>query len=279
MLVRRGPTKPPAGALLNWAHPLAQGLLRFWAFNEGGGLPRDLVQGRPLTFTGSPVWAISPTRERAQGVNIPASGTYLVGDDDFRTQSTAAVTVLWSGFWTDRTLAGSACYVSDGQATSTGYNWIITDSGADTDAYFFLKTAGVGTSAQKTVPIASAGTGSHDLVGRYDGATLSMWVNGVSGTTTAKTGTVDSTDFDVIVGQWNSTAITQVVSRVAIWNRALSASEIMSLTTNPWAMLRPTIRILGFATPAVAGGVFTRVVSSGSGPGMRLAGGGGGLAA
>jgi hypothetical protein len=53
-----GRRKPPVGALLNRSHPLAQGLVARWLFNEQGGTRLNDISGRGKhgTLTNGPVW-------------------------------------------------------------------------------------------------------------------------------------------------------------------------------------------------------------------------------
>jgi hypothetical protein len=46
--------KPPIGATIDWSHPLAQGLVGCWMFNEGGGIPINIVSGVQATIAGTP---------------------------------------------------------------------------------------------------------------------------------------------------------------------------------------------------------------------------------
>lgn len=48
--------KPPAGAFIDWSHPLAAGLGYALVLNEGAGVPYDLVSGAPATLGGDAAW-------------------------------------------------------------------------------------------------------------------------------------------------------------------------------------------------------------------------------
>ena len=49
-------TKPPPGAQINWSHPLAQGLVGAWIFNEGAGTPIDLARRAGQSSMSGTVW-------------------------------------------------------------------------------------------------------------------------------------------------------------------------------------------------------------------------------
>ena len=53
-----GRQKPPVGSMLNRSHPLAQGLVGRWLFNEQGGTRLNDISGRGKhgTLTNGPVW-------------------------------------------------------------------------------------------------------------------------------------------------------------------------------------------------------------------------------
>lgn len=54
---RRGAYKLPIDLYINWAHPLATGLMGGILLNEGGGLPLEFSRGGISTFTTSkPIW-------------------------------------------------------------------------------------------------------------------------------------------------------------------------------------------------------------------------------
>src|ERR1700733_5775175 len=56
MLGNRWPHKPPLGYELDFEHPLAQGLVAAWVFNEGTGTPTEMVGGRPASASANFAW-------------------------------------------------------------------------------------------------------------------------------------------------------------------------------------------------------------------------------
>lgn len=69
----RYPTKPPAGTPINWSHPITNGLVAYWPFNEGAGAPRDIAHNRNHTaITGNITWVQGPG---GLGMDFPNAGT------------------------------------------------------------------------------------------------------------------------------------------------------------------------------------------------------------
>ena len=67
-------TKPPFGIGLNWASPYAHGLQAYFAFNEGGGNPINLVGNTPTTvFNGPGTWGSS---QSGMTLNAPSNTFY-----------------------------------------------------------------------------------------------------------------------------------------------------------------------------------------------------------
>lgn len=84
----RRPTKPaPGSTQINWSHPLAQGLVGCWLFNEGAGTPHNLARPVPLTATGETTWDTRPIVGRV--MTLDGSTQYMTvpltyaGDGDY----------------------------------------------------------------------------------------------------------------------------------------------------------------------------------------------------
>ncbi len=69
--------KPPIGTLIDPSHPFAAGLVAFWAFNEGTGVPADSVSHLPAASNNAPWGTGNPTGVSgfAAGYKLSFNGT------------------------------------------------------------------------------------------------------------------------------------------------------------------------------------------------------------
>ena len=119
-----GKQKPPLGSRIDTGHPLAQGLVACWLFNEGGGtLVRDITgNGNDATpDTGTPTW--TPTTEGI-AVDLDSFGYFVVDASAAllglcATESFSLVAINQGG-------------TPDGNSTFLGFNgslaWYLNDS-------------------------------------------------------------------------------------------------------------------------------------------------------
>lgn len=240
--------KPPLGAQLDWTNPLCKGLRFFSALNEGVGPPADLVSGQQLTITSNgasalPYW--DPTHSRpGWGFSCPADGSSAYLPKNSILPLVPPVTIAC--FYEPLSLLpdGQSCIfgVSIGSAGYTGYYsyafanfnrqpsvWFTTDAPTQ------IKVNGVDAVSGPTFVAATIENGSQKL-----------WVNSNSPTVTGSSAvtafSTQSTGF-VSVGPayWKNIASYPRLFWGAIWNRALSSSEVLQLRANPWVMLRPSL--------------------------------------
>ena len=80
----------------------------------------------------------------------------------------------------------------------------------------------------------SAGTWTH-LAVTYDGANLTLYVNGIQVATRAQTGTIEVSNNDLTIGGNNlyGQYFTGIIDEVRIYNQALSATEIQTDMATP----------------------------------------------
>jgi len=65
------------------------------------------------------------------------------------------------------------------------------------------------------------------IVGTYDGAVLTGYVNGVQeGTPTAQTGNIRNSSYNVVISKWNSRLMNHVMGEARVYKRALTAHEV-----------------------------------------------------
>lgn len=219
-------SQPQEAVGIDLGNPLTHGLVRLIPAPQ---LP-EVVEGNFAT-TDTTVNALTSTgRSRSY-----ASGTYAEWAMN-RSQITNAVTIF---SLLDIVVSGSPnnFLVGDVQAGGLGYNYGLYSN--STFFSFFLKTGGAGTGVNGT-SLSNVDRRGVCLAGTYDGADQRIFVNGVQEGSTAKTGNVDAGAFSLVLNRWNGdSAHTGRHYLTGVWNRALSAQELQSLTANPWQLFAP----------------------------------------
>lgn len=247
MLATRG-IKPPPGAQLNRGHPLAQGMVLCFPFNEAGGRPIDLVAGRSLTT--KPTW-VNSRWGPALDVDSAGSGFYAISNpvglnppNPFRP---------WAGFalldFGDRS-TGTASAVLD---------FVFPPNGSHrfTFNYEVSSNANLGASKSTVVDMA-AGTappaGKAAVTWQFASDTsLITCVDGAITTnsnTTAFATNGDGSSYAVI---GRDSAKFRIAALYMWHRRLLSADEMLLLNTDPFCMIgtHPNRGLsLGGGTPA-----------------------------
>jgi len=96
-LAKKWSGKPPLGVRINPAHPLAHGLQRAYIFNEGGGVPVDLVRNRKASAFGpDTAWVAGPN---GPALRFSQTGNNWVVDPDAAADGplTVIIKCLWDG--------------------------------------------------------------------------------------------------------------------------------------------------------------------------------------
>lgn len=140
-------------------------------------------------------------------------------------------------------------------SVSPGTAWAVNDSTGGGNLQFEITTGGTAKTATQTGGLTN--NTPLVLIGRYDGANLTGWKNGVQVASTAATGTIGyashSTRGPAVGNLYNFTASARSfngrVFLVAVWPVALSDDEIRQLSGNPWQLLEDD-----FVFPYAAGG-------------------------
>lgn len=256
--------KPPLGAAeINWQHPLTQGLLAFWLFNEGGGTAVDLCFGLSATQVGG-----AAMRADTGGVGIfnttVGTGVYYtaVRPAYLRTATSSTVARIRSS--TSTPIATVACATfSSGQVPM-----IFTIDGPTILGYGFydgaFHTSGINT-------VVNGDGLVHDVAGTYDGTTLTYYLDGKSDSTASYTGAQDTTqtvNLDFMQYQFDGRYFLGSIYHLAYYGRSLTAAEARWWASEPYAVCQPIVRrryvipVAGFK-PAWAVQA-TRIVDAGS---------------
>ncbi len=186
--------------------------------------------------TGSPfnsksVYGIPSYACTVVGATWGTTGRYFDGSDDNIDCGGTIPDVLTNQLslemWVYTTgLVTSTFWCAQGQPTAAGYDWGFYNTGSKTTQFYVINAAGTGNPcAGGTVLVTSKW---YHLLGTYDGAYLNIYVNGVSdGAAVAQTGNARDSGYNFIIGKWNSTLINAIVGEVRVFNRCLSAAEVL----------------------------------------------------
>ncbi len=252
MIATRWQTKPPLGYPIDWTHPLTEGLVSFWAFNEGTGLPNDIASAigpRPITpgIAASNIWTAGANGPIYNTQQTPTSGrsSLTFGNCPDLAGSNILFSVAWGGTVPAST-GGVQMLLDLYGTTSTGQLQLYTAGGAGLG---ILSNNGVHQSQL------SSANGFFDGNRHAWGASLgSTAANGMSlyrdGTRwgsmtvaypptlpTATTGWLFCSQSTS--GPGNSSPWIGRMEYFALWYRPLSADEQASFAANPWQIFRP----------------------------------------
>ncbi len=238
---KRWNAKPPLGAQIDPTHPLAQGLVRAYILNEGGGRPVDLVRNRLAADVGpGNTWTMGPT---GPTLAFNPSASNWVWDADATTSGpfTLVIKCLW-----------------DGSSHSSQYVWLFNhywnnyvNSSANDTYLRFVRNWSTGWEA-RLYPLFSSASNANKWwhfawVCPAVARTSLLYVNGNEDAGVLKdessAGTpVDFTEFTFgaydgigsVAGPW-----TGEIDHVLLYNRALPKAEVRQLCVDPYCFMQP----------------------------------------
>jgi len=246
--------KPPLGSFINWSHPLANGLVGCWIFNEGTG---DTVNDLTLNRNNGTIY----------GAVWQDNGLYLDGNDVIEIPYSSSLDI--TGAITVFTLTNISSlspvhqYIVDRWTyTSGNYRaWALNldyatltwrasvngyDSGAIVVAYDFT--------GYDNQPVSIGGT--------YDGSSeLKLYINGLNVANNTGLSSIVSTTQPVYIGAGDTGLaypLTGTIYYTYIYNRALSADEIRWLHADPYAFITSPMRFYDLEVPAPPAGRISR---------------------
>ncbi len=245
------PTKPvvfrPTHALdVLWGHPLAQGIVGGWMFQEGAGrrvaniipdaLPGTFVANDSVTY---PTWTVLH-RPQYGGRAIQNQTQSYISVGNYALLNPPRITVhAW--FYRTSTTSGEPGVTKRHLGNNSNNFFLGTGSNPAVGMFSFIAYTSAGTLTAESVTNFTTNAW-HQVVGTYDGSNARLWVDRVNTATTPGSGTLNGNTFPNLVigsdfqvaGYWNGR-----IASVVIWNRALSPAEIVELYTNPHAFLAP----------------------------------------
>lgn len=224
-------SKPPPGTLVDWSHPLAQGLILGWPLNEGAGIQVADMTGRGLNAVNTGIdW-----RSTDYGAGLQIDG----GSDDFSIAASALIqpasALSVAARFKFLTAPGNYSTVAVKGKTVGSVSWVMQGGG-------------------------SAGTLTAGLTGalttNFTGIVTDIWYTGVltwaagdyarfylNGQVNLSSGTIASIAYDAGLmiagcnlpgGAW---PLGGYLDYLFFWERQLSAEAVASLMGKPWQMM------------------------------------------
>jgi len=235
----RWPQKPPLGAMIDWSHPLAAGLVGAWVFSEGTGTTvGDLarVYGADGALTNGPTWTIGPN---GAGLSVASASSQYVACGSIPSLSGASSASI---FVMGRRVSGAKLPVGALQSVNNQFGVSLY---SDNLIYFMASTGAAATYGTATAPTGDFSAGlSYDGTQATNATRLTGIVNGVPQSLTF-TGTIGATLGTGTVWQMgHSTAGAYYgdgrLDLVLVWTgRSLGLSDFTSLQADPWQFFAP----------------------------------------
>jgi hypothetical protein len=250
--------KPPAGAQVNWGHPLAHGLVFAALFNEGAGARvLSVAGGHAGSLSGAPAWKptglemLAASSQYAEFASVP-DGLFL-----------GALSIVWAG--TINTGSGFRHFAgkhSGGGGTVNPFDFRTTNDA--TPALYLLRAntgrvewqgAGVTLGVPHTCAFSSAAA--------IEDTSTAFYIDGKPVTTSrlvlTTTGPPTGDGSALRIGRRGDNAVQMdgTVRHLYIWNRQLSAQEQAWIHAEPYALLAPTSPIRRYFIALAAPGDLT----------------------
>ena len=232
-------THPSPGASLVSGHPLAIGLVALYAMNENAGQTAFSLPNPQNNLICS-------------GVFLDQRGLNLLGatGNTNRAANTAAVGLPTGATapWTIEVLCATASGATKNGQTIFGFGADpVTGSSNGTERYIeWRSTTGnyqfFGFNANWDTGITfDADNLPHHLVFTFDGTNIRFYRDGLFEGSAANPGFTTASAGIYLGSSVNGTAYVGTVFKAAIYNRALSGSEVSQLFANPYVMLTPAV--------------------------------------
>ncbi len=230
-------SKPPAGIQVNHNHPLAQGLVGCWLFNEGEGLrANDLCNNNHGVLTNfEPMSSSSGWMGGRDGTALMFDGV----NDYVNITNSPSLNIpgelSLEAFINSQSSALSRVVAGKGRIGQV-FNYLIRINTNDTINFLINGL----TPNQISSTTAIIEDKWNHIVGVYGSNKLMIYIDGVrvAPSPVAVTGTPGTDIGDLIIGKFNNNTSFFIgqESRVRLWNRALSDREVQRLYSNPYEM-------------------------------------------
>ena len=202
------------------------GLGGYWHFDEGTGISVYDASGRGNngTLTNSPTWQVSANCKAGICLRFDTAAQKYVTVPD--SSSTDAQTTLTLSAWIYPVSLGG----SDGMGTiilgSGAYYLSFNDSSNAVSCYWYgTSPEGYHTTGAGTVPL---NQWSH-IVCAWDGTNIKQYVNGILKNTIGVTGAGNKPSVIIFGAEGTTRQFDGYIDEIRIYNRALSATEILAM--------------------------------------------------
>ena len=244
--------QPQQACEIDWSNPITRGLV----VAISGANPRlNSALNKPASFVGTPGSALTIdgrstefTRSSTQGISVGTSAAF----------NPAAITLL--SIYRPKSLATASAHMlfsrddnSLGRAFSLDLHW---NSGYGV-RYYVAGGGSVGTNELRQGVSAVVGK-RYVVAARQTGSAAALFVDGAlvssSAAFTAKPSATGDTRIGIRTYSGSNEAADGFIPLSLMWSRALSDSEIRSISANPWQIFNPIQRRI-FAEVSASGGV------------------------
>lgn len=239
-------TKPPIGARVNPVHPLGVGLVACLVFNEGGGVPYDIVTGLPGRQGGAVKFAWTVRTEGVAGLVTKGSDQYVDWTLS-RSIDGKPFTIVVDTRCDFRTEDGMLSIGTTG-ATRQLLHSGVGIGNVTFKLYFDDLTA--------TAPLASDGDRHHMAMRLSTAFEQSIVLNGNLLSDVRTAGGFLNAGRTLTLGKRPDTGETFGGSYNGVWiyDRYLSVAEVASLYRSPWQMISAPRMAWADVIAAVGGG-------------------------
>lgn len=228
-------SKPILGTQLNWAHPLAKGLVGFWLFNEGSG---NKVQDLSMNGNhGTVVGASRVPGKDGMALSFDNLDDYVAILDNPTLRFTDKFTIsalIYPLGWGENSVG--RIFDKNTAATNDGYMFYLNNTitagltvGLNTSFHNSSANVAVLNKWQRMTVTFGAGLTSNQI---------RFYVNGVPAGVATKTTAITTSTIVANIGNRLDTERTfnGTIDNVQVWNRALFAQEILDLQIAPYSM-------------------------------------------
>ncbi|MDE2107464.1 MAG: LamG domain-containing protein [Patescibacteria group bacterium] len=230
-----GQRKPPYGTRVNRKDPIGKSVVGCWLLNEGaGGMAYDASgHGNNGTLNGGVTWSGGDLQ--FNGGSSGATTAYVSVPNAASLNFTSQITVRARIYLFTLNTGNGQRIVAKWDGS---HSWILEQANNSTFK-FWINNGSTSTNAAFS---ATAGVW-WDLLGTFDGSNIKIYGNGVLKATTALSGAISTNTHPVYFGAGENLSNNQFLNGIIrdsqILPIALSASQILSLYTDPYCYLEP----------------------------------------
>ena len=243
-----GKTKPPVGSQVDWGDPINSQLFLCYLLGEGAGLlTRDIANNSVgVGAEGN----FSPGTFGSAWVQPTSGSPCITGPSNVQLQlPTRAVTLAAHIIIGKQGAEQGILKLSE---NSGGYNMLYLDGNSPPKVGFVITTGGSPTNVVSTGGYAIGGVLM--VVGVYNGSNMTLYVNGVSNASAAKTGSITYNTQPIRIGSEEGRYyFGGIINYAYSWRRALTASEVAKLYSAPFAGILASRRRIISGTAAAGG--------------------------